>query len=325
MSKNSVKTRQAWLVKPGKFELRETTISPGPEDILVKTRICGLCHWELNHWKGLLGPYPQTIGHEVSGTVVSVGSAVPKGFVKKGQKVTGFVSMIGLADYTLMNYKYAMRLADNIPLEETLAEPLMCVTTTVRGAAAEIGDIGVVVGCGSMGLWCIQALPSKSMGALIAIDLDNDKLALAKKYGATHIINPKETNDGVEVIREISNGHMADFVIEGTGEPHVLNGCLDYLKVCRGRLIVMSSHEEVCTHFDWRKTQKGVEIKVTHPPYSIDPNDDVRRAQLLVHNGTYNGKDMVTHRFDYKDIEKAFATLEKMPAGYIKGIVVFPE
>jgi D-arabinose 1-dehydrogenase-like Zn-dependent alcohol dehydrogenase len=49
---NTVKTRQAWLVAPRKFEIRQGEIAPGPGDVLVKVHACGLCNWELNHWKG---------------------------------------------------------------------------------------------------------------------------------------------------------------------------------------------------------------------------------------------------------------------------------
>ncbi|MHC4124181.1 MAG: zinc-dependent alcohol dehydrogenase [Planctomycetota bacterium] len=322
---NSMKTRQAWLVQPGKFELKEAEISVGHEDILVKVRACGLCNWELNHWKGLLGPYPQTMGHEVAGTVVCVGSDVPEGFVYSGQKIAGWVNMIGFADYTLMNYKYCMRLENRINLEEALAEPLMCVTTTLRGATPDVGDIGVIVGCGPMGLWCIQGLAGQSLAALIAIDINNERLALAQKYGATHTINPQEVDNVVEIIKEISKEHMADFVIEGTGRPSVLNSCVDYLKVGRGRLIMMSSHEEPCTFFDWRRAQKGIEIRVTHPSYSLAPSDDVRRASLLLHKGTFDSKEIVSHRFAYENIEEAFLALENKRSNYMKGIVVLPE
>lgn len=50
-----MKTRRAFLVQPGKFELREVDVSPEPNEVLVKVAVCGLCNWELNYWKGLLG------------------------------------------------------------------------------------------------------------------------------------------------------------------------------------------------------------------------------------------------------------------------------
>lgn len=325
-SGKSVKSRQAWLVEPGRFEIRDVEILPGAEDVLVKVRVCGLCNWELNHWKGKIGSCPQTLGHEIAGTVIDSGSVVPSDIFKKGQPVTGFVSpMAGFADYALIPYKDCIKLAANVPLNETLGEPLACAVTTLRGAGAETGDVGVVFGCGPMGLWCIQGLAGKNLAALIAIDLDTKKLSLARQFGATHIVNPKESKVA-ESIAEVSESHGADFVIEGTGHPQTLNDCIDSLRVGRGRLILMSSHEEGNIPFDWRKTQaKGVQILVTHPAYALDIRDNLRRACLLLNRGTFNSKEIISHSFTLKNIGDAFKTLENKPAGYIKGVIDFRE
>ena len=64
-----MKTKRAILVKPGMFEISEIEIFPRPEELLVKIASCGLCNYELNHWRGLLGTCPQTLGHEWGGTV----------------------------------------------------------------------------------------------------------------------------------------------------------------------------------------------------------------------------------------------------------------
>lgn len=318
----SFKTRQAWLVAPGRFEIREAEINPGWEDVVVKVRACGLCNWEQNHWKGKLGTCPQTLGHEVAGTIVAIGQGIPKGQFYEGQPVTGFVNpMAGFADYALM-YRYnCVPLAGNVPLDEALGEPLSCVVTTLRGAAPEAGDIGVIVGCGPMGLWCIQGLAGNQLGQIIAVDVNPHRLSLARKFGATQTVNPSE-EDAVEKIRQWSNWHMADFVIEGTGSPRVLNHCADYLRNGRGRLILMSSHEEGDLAFDWRKVQvKGAQIFVTHPAFSTDPCDTLRRASLLINKGTFRSTEIISHRFPLERIEEAFKTLEHKPADYIKGIV----
>jgi len=319
-----MKSRQAWLVEPGRFEIREVDISPGPENVLVKVRVCGLCTWELNHWKGRLGDCPQTLGHEVAGTVVAVGDAVPPGLFDQGQAVTGFTSpMAGFADYAQMPHQYCGRLADHVRLDEALGEPLCCVLNTLAGASPQAGDVGVVVGCGPMGLWCIQALAGSTLAALIAVDVSQHKLQLCGRFGATETINPANENV-IERIADISDGHMADFVIEATGQPAVLNQCADYLRTGRGRLVVMSSHETGDTPFDWRKIQqKGAIIHSTHPPYALDHADNIRRVCLLLNGGTFDSRDIISHRFDLEQIQEAFETLENRGDDYIKGVVDF--
>ncbi|HEY5586163.1 MAG TPA: zinc-binding dehydrogenase [Ruminiclostridium sp.] len=316
-----MKSRRAFLMEPGRFEIKEVDIYPSKEQILVKVAACGLCNWELNHWKGQLGEYPQTLGHEVSGYVVEVGEGVTG--LNTGDIVTGLLDqLVGFSDYVVMDKDKCLKLKDGFNPHYGTVEPVKCIITVLRGAIPEAGDYGVIQGCGPMGLWCIQALSGNMLSGIIAIDVDENRLALAKKYGATYVINPKKEN--VEkVISEITGGHMADFVIEGTGIPKLLNDAMNYLRRGRGKLILMSSHESASTGFDFRPAiAKSIELKVTHPAYSLSESDDLRRAVSLLNKGTFNLEETITHVFKLDDINNAFRTLESKPSGYMKGIVI---
>ncbi len=316
-----MKSRRAYLMEPGRFEIKEVDVNPGKDQILVKVAACGLCNWELNHWKGLLGEYPQTLGHEVSGYVAEVGEGVT-GF-KAGDIVTGLLDeLVGFSDYVAMEKEKCLKLKDGFNPNYGIVEPIKCVTTVLRGAAPEAGDFGVILGCGPMGLWCIQALAGKVLSGIIAVDVDPQRLELAKKYGASHVINSKEENV-VNVISQITGGHMADFVIEGTGIPKLLNEAMNYLRYGRGRLILMSSHSAESASFDFRPAiGKSLELKVTHPGYCLSEGDDLRRAVSLLNIGTFNLEETITHVFKLDDINNAFRALETKPQGYMKGIVV---
>ena len=67
--------------------------------------------------------------------------------------------------------------------------------------------------------------------------------------------------------------------------------------------------------------ERGCIIKVTHPSFSMDQADDLRRAVILINNGTYHIKELITHEFKLDDIQVAFETYSKKPGGYLKGIV----
>ncbi len=317
-----MRTKRAFLVEPKKFEVREVDIAPEKDQLMVKITACGLCNWELNHWSGLIGEYPQSVGHEWAGEVVEMGSKC-EGF-QIGDKVTILPdSLTGFSEYACVGYKNAFKLNADADCRYTLGEPLKCITTVLRGTKAEFGDYGVIVGCGPMGLWCVQGLAGNFLGGLIAVDVDPAKLELAKKFGATHTINSKEQN-AVEEINKITGGHMADFVIEGTGIPMVLNQCIPYLKNSgRGRLVLMSSHEKAADSFDFRDAiGKSIELIVAHPGYSVDQLDDLRRAVDMLNKGIFDLHEMISHTFKLDDIQTAFETLEHKPADYIKGIVV---
>jgi len=317
-----MKTKRAFLVEPRKIEIREIDLPMKDNQIMIKVASSGLCTWELNFWKGILRTdcYPYSLGHEFAGTVVEVGKNVTD--FKIGDKVASLTGYQGFSEYAACNLNNTFKLADSVDPKYALGEPLKCVTTVLQATQPQPGDIGVIVGCGPMGQWCIQALSGGYLSGLIAIDIDDAKLELAKKFGATAVINSAKEN-AVEKLAEITGGLMADFVIEGTGIPALLNQAQDYLKPTgRGRLLLMSSHEEVCHEFDFRKAvSKAIDLRVPHPRHSLNNLDDMRRAVALINSGTFQIKPLVTHEFGLSQIMEAFETLEHRPAGYMKGIV----
>jgi len=317
-----MKTKRAVLVKPGLFEIVQEDIFPADNEVLVKVAACGLCNWELNHWKGIIGECPQTLGHEWSGVVVDTGKSVTK--IKSGDTITIIPDRLaGFAEYAVVQEENCYVLDGSVNLQHALGEPLKCVMTVLGATGVKAGDYGVIMGCGPMGLWCIQALSGHMLSALIAIDTNDYRLELAKKYGATHTINPKKEN-AVKYVEELTKGRMADFLIEGTGSPVVLESGIDYLKQGgNAHLVVMSSHEEPCREFDFRKAlAKGISMHFAFPSYSASHEDDMRRAAAFINNGVFHSEDIITHRFKLEDINSAFKALESKPEGYIKGIVI---
>lgn len=317
-----MKTKRAYLTQPGQFEIREEEISFNQDEVLVKVEVCGLCNWELNHWKGHLGTFPQSLGHEWAGEVIEAGPLV-KG-LKAGDKVTVLPDRLeGFSEYAAVREQDCAKLDSRLNMKQALGEPLKCIVTVLKAVRPEPGDCGVVIGCGPMGLWCVQALAGRFLSSLIAVDVDEDKLVLAKKFGATHVINPR-TCEAAQAISDISGGRMADFVIEGTGNPNILNQSVHYLKETgRGRLILMSSHESTSKEFDFRPAiDRAIDIRIPHPKHSYNQMEDLERAVSMLQNGSFRMEEIITHSFSLAQIGEAFATLEKKPAGYIKGIVL---
>ncbi|CAM5478626.1 S-(hydroxymethyl)mycothiol dehydrogenase [Streptomyces coeruleorubidus] len=91
------------------------------------------------------------------------------------------------------------------------------------GAAINTGNVGrgdsvAVIGCGGVGAAAVAGADLAGAGKIIAVDIDDAKLATARKLGATHAVNSKEA-DAVEAIRELTGGFGADVVIEAVGRP----------------------------------------------------------------------------------------------------------
>lgn len=316
-----MKTRRAVLAEPGRFEIIQDDVEPNDTELLVKVEVCGLCNWEINHFQGIVGQCPQTLGHEWAGVVVGMGKDV-EGY-EIGDHVVAMPVYVGFADYAVVDYQRAIKIDKALPLTHALGEPLKCVITVTRAANAKPGDCGVIYGCGPMGLWSTQVLAGGNLNALVCIDTDDEKLALAQKYGATHTANPLRDNVQ-QVVAEATNGHLADFVIEGTGIPELLNDCVKLLRLSgRGRIVLMSSHKRPCKDFDFREmVTRCAELVVAHAKYSEDQMEDMCRGLRLLERGVIKMDDIITHQYELADIDQAFETLLHKPKGYIKGIIV---
>lgn len=317
-----MKGKVAILNEPGRFTVENREITCGDDEVLIKVAVCGLCNWEKGFFTGALPTAPDsTLGHEWAGTVIETGKNVT-GF-EHGDKVTVLPAELeGFAEYAKVKMERCFKLADDIDVHEAFMEPLKCVVTVCRSAQPEVGDFGVIVGCGPMGLWCVQALSGHLLSGLIAVDIDDNKLEMAKKFGATHIINSKEC-DVAEKIAEITNGHMADFVIEGTGLAALIPSIVSYLKSSRGRAVLMSYYENESKSFDWKPfADKGAIILNPHPAFSEDELDDARRAVELINNHTFHHDGMISHKFTLDEVQKAFETVTAKPVGFIKGVVI---
>lgn len=315
-----MKTRTAVLTAPGKFEIQEREISLQPDEVLVRVEVCGLCNWEKNHFHGLIGECPMTLGHEWAGIVEAVGEQVTRFGV--GDKVTTLPDKLeGFSQYAAVKEELCFKLNDDVDVKKGFLEPLKCVVTVLQAADPKAGDYGVVVGCGPMGMWCIQALRGNLLAGLIAVDVDDARLEMAKKMGATATINSRK-EDAASKIRELTGGHMADFVIEGTGISALMETCADYLKNGPARLCIMSYYESNAKEFNFRKfLDKGTIIYTPHPVYELQPLDAARRATALINNHTFSQEGIITHTFRLDEIQEAFEALCSKPEGYIKGVV----
>ncbi len=317
-----MKFRRAMLDEPHKISIYEVEESPSKGQVMLKVSGCGMCNWELEFWHGTLNwGYPQVLGHEFSGVVVEVGEGCTR--LKVGDKVSSLHGLGGFSEYIAVDENTCELLEDDIDSKYSMGEPQKCIVTVLDAAKPQPADYGVIQGCGPMGIWCIQGLRGKYLSGLIAVDIDDAKLELAKRYGATHVINSKKV-DAVEEIAKITKGHMADFAIEGTGIPALLNQAQDFVKSTgRGRLVLMSSHHSATPEFDFRKAiDRGLTIIAAHPNYSLNAMEDFRRAVSFINSKAFQSEELVTHEFTLDQIQEAFETLANKPQGFIKAIVV---
>jgi len=334
-----MKARIAKVVAPRHIEIVEEDIPmPGPGEVLVKIRACGLCHTDLPMYEGRKGPFqskmvgdyevefqlsnpefPYVIGHEPAGIVEAVGPGVTR--FKVGDRVAGLFAG-GFATHGLASQDRITYVPKDVPLELPFAEPLMCITNIVRAANPEIGGYVAVIGAGFMGLMVDAGLSNYPVRELIAIDFIDERLDWARKMGATVTINPKK-EDVVERIMEITNGRGTDVAIDITGRYGGLALAAKIIKASRGKILIPSYYgQPEMVDMGTDLMLKSPIIHSTHPAYSTDYLYDMATGLWGAAKGIYPVADLVTHSFSFDEIQEAFATLTSNTRDYIKGVVV---
>ncbi len=312
-------TRVAQIVEPKAIRLVDDTFELGPHDVAVKVAACGICSWESGFYAGLRPtPLPRPIGHEASGTVEAIGSEVT-GW-KPGDRVTGLFGP-AFATYAKAEDKMLVRVADEMPLEHAILEPVKCIVTGLRAANPEFGDHALVVGAGFMGLVCVAGLKWHGLGSLTVVDLLDERLELARELGATEVLNPQR--DDVQArIKEITNGHGVDVAMEASGGPAGFGVAAAALRSNRPKLVVVTTALPGAAYDVSPLLATGGVVHFAEPRHCLDPIDELRRTGEALARGVFPMARLITHRFPLEEIGRGTEmALSRAPA-YIKGIVV---
>lgn len=309
--------------------------------VLVELCYSGICGSQIGEIDGAKGPdkfLPHLLGHEGSGKVLAVGPGVrhvATGDVvvlhwRKGLGIEAapakyrWNDKIVNAGWVTTFNRHAV-ISENrltrIPADSDLrVAPLFgCAVTTGFGvvtnnAKIKLGESVAVAGSGGIGLSIVQGAALASAWPLIAIDLTDDKLALARKMGASHAINGK-TEDVNARIREILGDRMLDVFIDNTGNPEVIE--LGYaLTGPQGRVILVGVPRlgknitlySLPLHF-------GKVLTGSHGG-EAQPERDIPRYMNMYAQGRLALKELLTDEFPLKEINEA---IDRMRTGSIRG------
>jgi Zn-dependent alcohol dehydrogenase len=253
----STKGRAAIFVEPKKPLIVDEVEfpDPGPDQVLVKLFSSGVCHSQLHTMQRPARPgqrLPALLGHEATGVVAARGRNVKH--VKEGDRVvTTWVdrdsattdqplvahalneraqytadwrgkevmhSAATWAEYALAQERVVLPLPEDVPTDVTSI--IGCAVMTGAGAIVNTlqvrpGQSVAVIGAGGIGLCAISAAAIVDAHPVIAVDVNEQKLAFARRFGATHVINSKDV-DAVQAIKKLT-GSGADFAIDAVGLP----------------------------------------------------------------------------------------------------------
>lgn len=286
---------------------------------------------------GVLPPWnapPVVAGHEFIGTVAAIGvnarkkhglelgdraiaeQIVPCGecrFCKNGEwwmceeaHIHGHQKIVadgGMAEYMKYGAKDIVhKVSKEIkPEHASMIEPLSCSVHTIERAKIEFNDIVVVAGMGPIGLCKLQLAKLKNPKLLIAIDMKDSRLEVAKRLGADITLNPSKCNT-IEEVRRLSDGYGCDVYIHNSGHP---SGVIQGLEMLRkhGTFVEFSVFGAE-TSVDWSIIGDRKELTIYGSHISGQTGYPV--AISMLEKGIIHVEEIVTHQFPLEDWKTAF-------------------
>ena len=184
------------------------------------------------------------------------------------------------------------RIPAAMPLDDAaIIEPLSCAIHTVQRGDVQLDDVVVIAGAGPIGLMMVQVARLKTPRKLVVIDMVQERLDLARRFGADVVINPREQDAG-EIVRGLTDGYGCDVYIEATGSPSGVTQGLGLIRKL-GRFVEFSVFGAEVT-VDWSiiGDRKELDVRGVHlGPYCYPIAID------LLSRGLVTSKGIVTHAY----------------------------
>jgi L-iditol 2-dehydrogenase len=310
--------------------------SPSPTDVVVRVAFCGICGTDVHEWSGRNSSkpinYPVNLGHECSGTIESVGSAVTS--VAPGDRVAvhpysycgvchycriGLINACakrtfvrdGWAERLIVDEHMVYRIPDDMSLEiASLAEPLAASLQAIDVAPVKSGSTAVVIGGGPIGLGVLALIKHSGAAQVILSEPSAFRRDLGLKLGATQVIDPTK-EDLRQAVLDMTGGIGADVVFECVTSSRTTNEAIGLLRFA-GEVVVVGN---------------------SNPADRLSLNlDDLHRRQLVI-RGTFSRgslfpralawlhrldlSPLITHRFDLDHVNDALVLAKSGQAGKI--------
>jgi len=313
----------------------------GHNDVLIKikkTAICGtdmhIYNWD--DWAQQNIPVPLTIGHEFVGEVVEMGNEV-RGF-KKGDRVSGEGHIacgfcrncragrrhvcrknvsVGVtrngcfAEYLSIPAVNAYPIPDSVPDNQAaILDPFGNATHTAL-AFPVVGEDVLITGAGPVGMMAVAV--AKHVGAryIVISDVNEYRLNLAKKMGASLAIDPRKTSLK-DAMDSLGMHEGFDVGLEMSGNPQAFSSMLDHMNHAGHVALLGFLPKE--TQIDWNNIiMKGLQVKGI---YGREMFDTWYKMITMLQSGL-NISPVITHEFSADEFEKAFETMGSGQSGKI--------
>lgn len=343
-----MENRAAYMTDIDRMEIRNIAMpKPKEREVLVKLEYVGICGSDVHYFHdGRCGDYivegDFMLGHECAGTVVELGADVKT--LKAGDKVAlepgitcGQCEFCKSGRYNLCpdvqflatppvqgcyeNYiafpeNMCFKLPENITTKEgALVEPLSVGMHAANQGDVKLGDSVVILGAGCIGLVTLLACKAHGATDITVIDVIPKRLDYALKLGAARVINGKEKN-AVEEIDKLTGGAGIDKVFETAGSPITIQQT-PYMVKNGGTIILVGISAQEKIEFNFAKIMaKEAKIESVFRYRNIYP-----QAIAAIAEGLIDVSGIVTHEFDFDDIQEAFDCAIKNKEDVVKAVI----
>ena len=327
-------------------EIRFDTVpvpQPGPGQVLIKIKRIGICGSDIHvyHGKHPYTKYPVTQGHEVSGRIAAVGEGVT-GF-RVGQKVTiepqvfcgkchpcthgkynlceslkvmGFQTTGTASEYFAVDQSKVDLLPESMDFDEgAMLEPL-AVTVHAAKRAGDVKGLNVcVLGCGPIGTLLIQSLKAFGAAKVLATDVSDYRLELAKQCGADVTINTKNAEFG-QAMLDAFGPDKADIIYDCAGNDITMDQAIQNAR--KGSAIILVAVYAGLAHCDLAKLNDSeLDLNTTMMYRHEDYVDAIR----LVNEGKIQLKPLMSRHFAFRDYLAAYEYIDSNRETTMKVIV----
>jgi L-iditol 2-dehydrogenase len=234
---------------------------PGPGEVLVRVAACGICGSDVHGYDGSSGRRipPIVMGHEAAGTIAAVGANVANltenervtfdstiscgacEFCKRGElNLCNHREVMGVscedyrragafAEYIVVPARIVYRLPPSISFPEAALLEAMAVAVHAVSLAESVPKrTALVIGAGTIGLLCLQALRVAGCSQIFVADIDPSRLGLAKEFGATTVLSPEL--EFAEQVSDLTGGEGVDLVVEAVGRNETVGTAIDAVR-----------------------------------------------------------------------------------------------
>ena len=307
--------------------------------VLVKIASCGICATDYKAIKGIRRnvTFPQICGHEPSGVVAALGPgaahfAVGDEVIVQPSGYCGFCEhcRVGqthycaesfttggdgppqtwpgaFAEYMVTQEKCCFRKPADVSFDAAaLTEPLSGAWKgMIQYSQCRVADDVVVIGVGSIGMLCLMVARAAGAGRLVAIDTSSHALALARRLGATHTVNPAECDASQAVYEALPEG--PDLVLEAAGPIEAVRLMVSLLRRgTRWNVFGITTHETFeldggLTHF----LEARMDASFGTTPLAM------QHAVKLMATGKVDPEEIITHRYPLTGIHEAIETMAR--------------